>query len=234
MRFIRPMIVIAFGILAIVAPSAPATAGGPTSALLVAPGSNAVGLYVDDQEYAELVELVDAYDTDVSGDPDDDPRKHAQGPFVTVTWMIHDTQAWRVDRIYYEADGGPWVHTVDNVRASSRERWHRSSDSGELRDLLDRLHLTDGEYVEPPSPAELAGPPLLAGPGELAKPSVSQSGEVREQEAAAPSRGAAVDEAGWWWVGGGVAAGVLVGAGAIGLYPRTRRVRPKHQRPVDS
>ena len=32
---------------------------------------------------------------------------HEEGAGVTLTWLIHDVQVWRVDRVYLGAEGGP-------------------------------------------------------------------------------------------------------------------------------
>lgn len=230
MRAVRPTIAIVFGIFWMLTAAPPALAGGPTSVLLAAPGSNAVGLYNDDPEYAELVKLVDAYDTDVSGRSDGSQQRYAQGPFVTVTWMMHDTQVWRVDRIYYKAESEPWIYTVDNLRKSSHGRWHRSTDPEQLVDLLRKLDLTGGEYAGPLVPPVFASAPMLASPNELADPPDREGSDAREPAAAHTTDS---DEGGWWWAGGGAAAGVIAGAGAVVLYPRVRQSRSRRQQLVD-
>ncbi len=230
----RLIVAILVGICCAVIVAVPARAGGPTSVLLAAPGSNAVGLYNDDPDYAELVDLIQAYDSDRSARPDDGRHLHAQGPYVTVTWMIHDVQVWRVDRIYYEAKNGPWIYTADNIRTSSRARWHQSTDPDKLVDLLERLELTGGEYAGRPVPPEFVDAPLLAGPGELAEPPDGSRSDDREHVASSATRQTSSRVDDWWWAAGGGTAGVIVGAvGAAMVYPRLWRVRPKRQRLID-
>ena len=33
------------------------------------------------------------------------------GPGITVTWLVHDVEPWRVDRIYLGGKDGPWIST---------------------------------------------------------------------------------------------------------------------------
>src|SRR4051812_285463 len=83
--------------------AAPASAGGPTSAILSAPDQGkTASLYYTDSEYDALANLVDAYGE--TGSADQPGPGHEGGPVVSVTWLIHDVQPWRVDRIYLDAE----------------------------------------------------------------------------------------------------------------------------------
>ena len=91
--------------------AAPAAAGGPTSALLSIPGAGSTAsLYYTDPEYDELANLVGVsepsgtFETELSGG-------HESGPGITITWLIHDVQPWRVDRVYLGGKDGPWIST---------------------------------------------------------------------------------------------------------------------------
>ena len=78
----------------------PAVAGGPTSALLSVPGEGTTAsLYYTDPEYDALAHLVGADTATGVGEVDRSGRDHANGPGVTVTWLIHDVSPWRVDHI---------------------------------------------------------------------------------------------------------------------------------------
>lgn len=94
-----------------VAAAGPAAAGGPTSVLLSAPAlGRTASLYASDSQYAALSAYVGAAAAPGSADASrSSPRGHAIGDFVSVTWLIHDVTIWRVDRIYVDAPGGPWI-----------------------------------------------------------------------------------------------------------------------------
>jgi hypothetical protein len=128
--------------------AAPASAGGPTSALLVVPGAGSTAsLYTGDPDYEALARLVGAFDDDgAAGRVDRSGAGHETGAGVTVTWLIHDVQVWRVDRIYLDAAGGPWVSTQAVMGDAgsvwdSPVVWHTASDGPQLTALLDRLGL---------------------------------------------------------------------------------------------
>lgn len=241
MRTVKLLAAAAVGLLFPLVFAAPASAGGPTSALLVAPDSNAVGLYNSDPEYEELSALVDS-DDQVKSSGNDRYGPHAEGPFITVTWMIHDVQVWRVDRIYYEADGGPWIYTIENqYNKQTTGVWHRSPHTDRLTELLQQLNLTDGEYAGPLVPPAFADE-------QASLDSPDSSGEVKESadsrdhtnEAAAPAASKTepptTDDDGaarWWWAGGGVLTGLLVAAAIVRLYPILRSARPERQQLVD-
>lgn len=128
--------------------AAPATAGGPTSVLLVDPGTGeTASLYADDADYEALALMVGAFEPNgAPGKVDRSGASHESGPGVTVTWLIHDVQVWRVDRIFADAEGGPWISTQLNL--DDKVFWHRAADGQALTALLDRLVL-DPVGVEP-------------------------------------------------------------------------------------
>src|SRR4051794_23270920 len=96
-------------LLALTFSAGPASAGGPTSAILSVPGSGVTAsLYYTDDAYDQLVRLVGASSTSAGG-TDASGASHESGAGVHVTWLIHDVQPWRVDRIYLDAEGGPWI-----------------------------------------------------------------------------------------------------------------------------
>ncbi len=125
--------------------AAPAAAGGPTSALLSIPGAGSTAsLYYTDPEYDELANLVGitepsgTFETELSGG-------HESGPGITITWLIHDVQPWRVDRVYLGGKDGPWISTqiMDDTGSlwESPVRWHRPENGARLTNLLDGLGL---------------------------------------------------------------------------------------------
>jgi len=124
----------------------PASAGGPTSVLLVVPGTGqTASLYTGAADYEALAALVGAFETPgVAGTVDPPWTSHDVGTGVTLTWLIHDVQVWRVDRVYLGADGGPWISTQSVTGESgtiwdSPPVWHAAARGKELAALLDRL-----------------------------------------------------------------------------------------------
>ena len=91
--------------------AAPAAAGGPTSALLSIPGAGSTAsLYYTDPEYDELAGLVGVNEPSGTFDGQESGG-HEYGAGITVTWLVHDVEPWRVDRIYLGGKDGPWIST---------------------------------------------------------------------------------------------------------------------------
>ena len=127
------LLVLALGPLGLLA--APASAGGPTSALITDPTTGeAAGLYYSDDGYAELDRLLTGGEA-LGGRPPG-LGEHA----VNVTWLIHDVQVWRTQRVYLHAEGGPVVVTDD-------DGWRRASDGEALERLLEGVLSESGVTV---------------------------------------------------------------------------------------
>ncbi|MFC7496914.1 MULTISPECIES: hypothetical protein [unclassified Nocardioides] len=190
--------VVAACALALLTPT-PASAGGPTSAILSVPGEGkTASVYYTDPEYNQLADLVGA--NVETGTVDESGRTHESGPGVTVTWLIHDVQPWRVDRIYLDADGGPWIATQVMVGDSgsiwdSPVVWHQPASGKELSMLLDDLGV--GQAARAAGDFDgVAGAPAPA-----------------TEEPAAPSPDTETTSsvhAAWWGVGGLVVGALLM------------------------
>jgi hypothetical protein len=120
----------------------PAAAGGPTSVLLSVPGQGrTASLYYTDPEYVALAGLV-GIERNGFGTVDRSGVSHENGPGVTVTWLIHDVTPWRVDHIYLEGLGAPWIATQivgeSETNGNSDVVWHQPVE-GNLAALLDEL-----------------------------------------------------------------------------------------------
>ncbi len=160
MRSSRALLVaLSLGVLgaASVALAAPVAAGGPTSVLLVDPATGrTAALYATDAEYQQLSDLVGT--DEVGGGAGEQPAGTGDASAVAgagginVTWLIHDVQVWRVDRIYLEAAGGPWIASQSDLAGNggiwdAEPTWHRPSSPKELVVLLDTLGI--GSQVQP-------------------------------------------------------------------------------------
>ena len=117
----------------------PASAGGPTSVRLTSPGET-VSLSYTEADYALLGEILGITQTT----PEDAGGSHVSGPAITATWLLHDIDPWRIDWIYLDAEGGPWVETqvMDFGTGEISDGpvfWHRPQRGTELALLLERL-----------------------------------------------------------------------------------------------
>jgi hypothetical protein len=192
-RFTAVMVAIGT-VLLIAAP--PASAGGPTSVLLVSPTSEkTASLYTSDAAYDQLQRALGQNPTADS----QAPSMHG-GPgtsAINVTWLIHDVQVWRVDRVFMDGPDGPWVETLSSYEGIQFDQvgiLHRAVDPQLLLGLLDKLGLRGPRPVQVPVVNQL---PAAQAPAEPARPM-------------------------WGWLLVGVAAGVVL---AVGLRPVITRLR---------
>lgn len=206
MRRFRAALTTLFLVLCSLLVAGPASAGGPTSALLVVPGTGSTAsLYASDDDYAALAGLVGAFEPDGhAGHVSSSGAGHDTGPMVTVSWLIHDVQVWRVDRIFPLAEGGPWVSTqvAGGGTGGVLDRpavWHTSADGPALTALLDRLGVGAGSRTAADTGAaqEAAAVPRPAG-----------------QPSGDPAAGASGGLPGWAWGLGGLALGAGVALAA--------------------
>jgi hypothetical protein len=198
----------ATAVLLLVAPGI-ASAGGPTSVLLVSPGRQATAsMYNNDESYDRLQRLLVQ---DPSADPAAPSLKGGPGSdAINVTWLVHDVQIWRVDRIYTDANDGPWVETLllpnGGSAFDSTGTFHRPADGKELIALLSALKLLG---TSPPAAYQGAKAPLT-------QPVASQA-TVTSAADLPPA------ELNWLWLVVGVAAGaVLSSSGRAALRLRRR------------
>jgi hypothetical protein len=195
----------------------PAQAGGPTSVLLGAPYvPKVVAAGYEDANYAKLQQWI-------ATEGDDKPsagRDHEAGSFIRATWLVHDMMVWRLDIIYPDAPGGPWIATkVDrsgNGKLPEQAVWHRSSNPIQLVKLLSTLGL-----IGPSTSAGGGGPTSL--------PQSDPSAAVVETPAPQPvqqAAGAVGTEqgalSGWRWMIPGFAVGAAAAWLAIRLLPKRR------------
>jgi hypothetical protein len=198
--------------------AAPADAGGPTSVLLSAPPRVAAVGY-DDRAYEELQRL-----TQVAGSkPAVGDERHDSGAFVRAAWMIHDMSVWRLDIIYPDVEGGPWIattETLDGKTMPAQPTWHTSTDPAALLKLLGSLKLLPSQQEQPGS---YGGPTsmdwnLQSAPGPATEP-IPSTAPAAPPQAQTASTGVLT---GWRWIIPGVLIGALVAVFAIRLLPKRR------------
>lgn len=145
--------------------TANAYAGGPTSVILVDPKTGkTAALYTNDKDYDLLVDALGPRPPVPDG-----PDLHG-GPgssAINVTWLIHDVQVWRIDRVFLDdSTGGPWVETAevpftDSVPYDQHGVVHRAQNPTVLRALLASLLKTKDATL---LPANALVPPTAAPP----------------------------------------------------------------------
>ncbi|MFF7164859.1 hypothetical protein ACFZBP_26440 [Streptomyces sp. NPDC008086] len=199
--------------------ASPASAGGPTSVLLVSPESaETAALYYSDKEYGELEQLLGAPGKGTRDKPPEAGLTAARQ--INVTWMVHDVTPWRLDRVY-PAHKGPdvWIHTSANLDSTTNGAWHRADHPSQLRALLKKLGLMGkvsgegGAAIFPPAWE-------TSGKEEAAEDQPAQAGTGPESGSVSGSaRGDGTD---WWWALPGVAAGAVL---ALLLRPFAVRLR---------
>lgn len=212
MRIARPAaVVLVLGALLFLA--APASAGGPTSVLLVSPSTGrTASLYATNEGYTTLMSQLDA-------DPAADPsrgmtRPNIGGDQIVVTWMVHDVQPWRVDRITLDRGGLPeWVNTTQSTDAGpialdDAGLWHRPADAAALAGLLVELGLT-GQTGQRPAGKDDAA--TMSGNVDPPAPAAAGDASGAAGAASSPDDGGAVAVATWALpaVAGGIVVGVL-------------------------
>lgn len=214
--------------------AAPASAGGPTSVLLVSPESTeTASLYYSDKEYEQLERLLGSAGQGTRNKPPEAALEAARQ--INVTWMVHDVSPWRLDRVYPVDDGKDvWIHTASNLGSTTNGTWHRAHQPSRLRSLLSKLGLmgkasSEGGAAIFPSDEEASGTDNGAQDSsspadETTSPasgSGSGSGSGPESESGSGAASASSDGTDWWWALPGAAAGAVL---ALALRPLALRL----------
>lgn len=210
---VRPALLALSTALILLAGPTPASAGGPTSVLIVNPTTGAAAaLYTTDADYMTLLR---ALEPAKDGLAEDSPRLSAGPgtPAVNITWLVHDVSVWRVDQVRLDLDG-VWVSTnvtsSDGSGISWQGDWHTAADPTAVQDVLDRLGILAGSGVASDVPSSDEPETALA---------TSASGPFT----------------GWWWAMPGALVGALIGIAVTSLRApamaalRRRESAPRHQ-----
>ncbi|GAB2466245.1 hypothetical protein GCM10027162_71580 [Streptomyces incanus] len=195
--------------------ASPASAGGPTSVLVVSPESEeTASLYSSDEEYGMLERLLGPVGKGTRERPPD--AASASARLINVTWMVHDVTPWRVDRVFL-ADMGQdvWIHTAGHLAETPNGLWHRAEYPSDVHKFLFELGVmgkTTGTGSAPgiyPAPWETE----QAGAG-TDQGAASAASETR----AMPATGDGTD---WWWAIPGLVSGAAL---ALVLRPYVTRL----------
>lgn len=119
----------------------PASAGGPTSVIIVNPASGqAAALHRTNARYEQLGEAVGDYAAPTGPTAPPTAVSDCFECLIRLTWLIHDMQVWRIDRLYITPSNGIWIESVaDETGGDDFERagrWHRPHDATTLLALL--------------------------------------------------------------------------------------------------
>jgi hypothetical protein len=211
-RLVALVAALAAALLVLAAPSA--SAGGPTSVLIVNyDGQRAAGALTGGADYARLAEALDIY-----SDPVGDKRASAEFMEISIrlTWMIHDVTPWRIDAVTINGSD-VWVSST--VRAADKDLfdqesvWHRPKDAALLLATLTSLGIIGEQQpaASPEAPTTTPAPAPAAAPGSAG----AATGSTPGGDAARASAGVP------WWV---TAAAALLALG-LGIV-LGRRIRP--------
>jgi hypothetical protein len=158
MKLRRVLLAVLVAFVAIsVAPPPSAHAGGPTSVLMVNPNTEeARAAYYSDSAYSALAAAVGEGQTGPAAPPPGLARDG--GEDVRLTWLVHDMQIWRIDRIHLTSADGMWIETVVDHTGGGQmlERpahWHRAADTDGLLAALSAAGLLGDTEVAPTGPS---------------------------------------------------------------------------------
>jgi hypothetical protein len=203
----------------------PAHAGGPTSVLLSAP-PKLLAVGYDDPRYEELQRVT-------TGTPSGETGFdiHAIGDGVTATWLIHDMEAWRIDVIYPEAPGGPWIarraDTTGRGELPEEPVWYRPTNPSALLRFLAsvRLHGPERSGEQIGGPTKLTPPPSVSSTP-ARQPATTPTSEAATAPEARPTETTAASTptffTGWRWMIPGFLLGAVVAVLAVRLLPKRR------------
>jgi hypothetical protein len=159
-RLFTLVLTVMAALLVLTAP--PATAGGPTSVLIVNyDGSRAAGALTGSTAYDDLSRALDVMNTDVMNTPvgESAPPGDFMESRIRLTWMIHDVTPWRIDAVTIDGDD-VWVNTMLTAGEvpTGSGTWHRAKDAQLLLDTLGALGvLGTTSSPAPGSPATSGG-----------------------------------------------------------------------------
>ncbi|MGW4019827.1 hypothetical protein [Streptomyces sp. NPDC005009] len=204
--------------------ASPASAGGPTSVLVVSPESEeTASLYYSDAEYGELERLLGPSD---KGTRDKPPEADlASVRLVNVSWMLHDVTPWRVDRVFLGSiEEDVWIHTAAKLPETPNGVWHRAEYPSDLHKLLYGLDVMGHTTGTNPAPGIYPAPWETEAAGSGTDEDVAAT---TSETRTAPPEGDGTD---WWWAIPGVVAGAAL---ALVLRPYVTRWPPVRRRKED-
>lgn len=212
-----------------------ATAGGPTSVIIVNPATGeANALYHDDADYQVLHDAL----APAEGMSVERPSQLAHGPgssAINITWLIHDVEVWRIDYVRIDLKY-VWVKTTTIAGAAPYEadgQWHVAADAEAVVGVLDRLGVLSDELLEKGGwDVTGSGNAAAAPAGDSDNAAAAGDGDAAVAERAQqPMSSAPPIVPAWQWIAAAAASGLAVGALARPAlaYLRRRERGPRQQ-----
>jgi hypothetical protein len=223
LRVVRRLVVGALALASLTLSAVgPAAAGGPTSVVLSLPGTGRMNvLHVTSVDYDKLAKNVGAYGAAPAAEGA--AGRHDQGPVLTLTWLIHDVQPWRVDYVYLLAPGGPWIASRQTDGAgdiwNQPQVWHRSTDAAGLRKLVHELKVDPTDWTPADGGVAPEGAPADSEP--LGLPSSGATAPASSTASSGAPGGSA--GGGWVWGIAGLVAGAVLTVAGEWAWSRRRR-----------
>jgi hypothetical protein len=150
--------------------ASPASAGGPTSVIMVNPSTGrAAALHTTNPRYTQLVKAVGAYDPPGGSTARPASVSDCFECEIRFTWLIHDMQIWRIDRVHLTPDDGIWIQTLsDESGGDLFDRpgaWQRPHDPATLVALLRATGVTSPAAADAADrqPVRVSPQPVTAG-----------------------------------------------------------------------
>jgi len=146
-----------------------ASAGGPTSVIMVNPESGrAAAVHTSNPRYQQLVDAMGAYESVEGSSSAPAGVPDCFECEIRLTWLIHDVQVWRIDRVHLTSDDGIWVDSLSNETGGDvveqAGQWHRPHDAATLLAVLKAEGLTSTEADSTsPMPVSVSPAPAAAG-----------------------------------------------------------------------
>jgi hypothetical protein len=204
-----------------------ATAGGPTSVIIVNPSTGeASALYHDDADYQVLNDAL----APAAGMSVEQPATLADGPghsAINITWLIHDVEVWRIDYVRIDLKY-VWVKTSTIAWPAPYEtdgQWHVAADAEAVIGVLDRLGVLSDELLEKGGwDVTGSGNAAAAPAGDSAAAAAAGHGDAALAAGAQQpmSSGPPIVPA-WQWLAAAAASGLAVGATARPALAYLRR-----------
>lgn len=227
---VRPVLIaLAAAATTVLISSGNATAGGPTSVIIVNPSTGEAGaLYYDDPDYQVLHDAL----APAEGMSVERPAQLAHGPgssAINITWLIHDVEVWRIDYVRIDLKY-VWVNTTTNMgpapgMAEADGQWHVAAGAEAVIGVLDRLGVLSDEMLA-------KGGWDVTGSGNGAAAPAGDGDVAAAAGAQQPVSSAPPVVAAWQWLVAAAASGLVVGViarPALAAYLRWRERRPRQQ-----
>ncbi|WP_405795477.1 hypothetical protein [Streptomyces sp. NBC_01506] len=191
------------------APSA--VAGGPTSVLISSPDSaETASFYYSNAEYEALSTELGSEQMGVLPEGQKKPPPSLDSAMgsrqINVTWMAHDVQPWRVDRVYPSDDTSKiWIQTSMDMSGTDTGVWHTAEQPAELRALLKKIGVMGEKDTQ-------GAGPVVPPAGETDEAAGAADTPAQDQEQRPATAGASPGGTdGWWWAIPALGAGVVLG-----------------------